>query len=465
MGLSAPSSDFKVSGSPVTTSGTLGFNWTVAPTNADTANAIVKRDANGAFSSGEISAASVGTTTAAVTGTNTVSGIGVLGYATGTSGQGVWGESFGTNFAPNGQGSDGVHGQAHTHKGSGVAGLNSDATGIGVYGQGTGYYSTGTGFGVYGVGNIGVLGEANNASGIGVEGINTATDGIGVFGSGTFAGFFQGSVTVQGSVGATATDNSVEAGGNFLGSANFESDGIPFTGIVGTGGDNHGGIAQGGTGGYFTGGNNFEGGPGGDAIIAEPGGGGSGSVYAGLFMGDVDVQGNLSKGGGSFKIDHPLDPANKYLYHSFVESPDMKNVYDGVIQLDANGEAQIKLPEWFETLNRDFRYQLTCIGGFAPIYISREIANNEFQIAGGRPGMKVSWQVTGIRQDAWANAHRIPIEEEKSDRERGFYLHPELYGAPSQKNVVYARHPELLRPKTNRTPKVHAQTPKSGQRS
>ncbi|HMB90044.1 MAG TPA: hypothetical protein VKP65_04300, partial [Rhodothermales bacterium] len=51
--------------------------------------------------------------------------------------------------------------------------------------------------------------------------------------------------------------------------------------------------------------------------------------YAGLFNGDVWVTGTLSKGGGSFKIDHPLDPANKYLAHSFVESPDMMNVYNG----------------------------------------------------------------------------------------------------------------------------------------
>ena len=47
--------------------------------------------------------------------------------------------------------------------------------------------------------------------------------------------------------------------------------------------------------------------------------------------------------------------------------------------------------------------------------------------------MKVSWQVTGIRQDAWANAHRIPVEEEKPEQERGFYLHPELYSAAEEK--------------------------------
>ncbi|UCE08258.1 MAG: hypothetical protein JSW07_09645, partial [bacterium] len=141
---------------------------------------------------------------------------------------------------------------------------------------------------------------------------------------------------------------------------------------------------------------------------------------AGYFRGSVTVTGTLSKGGGSFKIDHPLDPENKYLCHSFVESPDMKNVYDGVVLLDNRGEAWVELPDWFDALNRDFRYQLTAIGGPGPnLYIAEKIVNNRFKIAGGNPGMEVSWQVTGIRQDAFANAHRILVEEEKSGDERG----------------------------------------------
>ena len=154
--------------------------------------------------------------------------------------------------------------------------------------------------------------------------------------------------------------------------------------------------------------------------------------------GDVNIKGNISKGGGSFKIDHPLDPANKYLYHSFVESPDMMNIYNGVIALDANGEAVVDLPDWFEALNRDFRYQLTAVGAPGPnLYIAEEVASNHFKIAGGKPGSKVSWQVTGIRQDAYANAHRIPTEEEKPLHEQGHYLHPELFGAGPEQTVGY----------------------------
>jgi len=142
--------------------------------------------------------------------------------------------------------------------------------------------------------------------------------------------------------------------------------------------------------------------------------------------GTVHVVGNLTKGGGSFQIDHPLDPANKYLSHSFVESPDMMNIYNGNITTDARGNATVALPDWFEALNQDFRYQLTVIGEFAQAIIAREVQHNRFAIRTNRPHVKVSWQVTGIRHDAYANAHRIQVEEDKGDK-RGTYLHPELF--------------------------------------
>jgi hypothetical protein len=161
------------------------------------------------------------------------------------------------------------------------------------------------------------------------------------------------------------------------------------------------------------------------------------ATTAGYFSGNVTVTGTLSKGGGSFKIDHPLDPENKYLYHSFVESPDMMNIYNGNAVLDSRGEAWVELPEWFGALNRDFRYQLTCIGGFAPVYVAEKISNNRFKIAGGEPHMEISWQVTGIRQDAFANAHRIPVEEEKTGEERGMYLHPTEHGVSETMGMGY----------------------------
>jgi hypothetical protein len=145
--------------------------------------------------------------------------------------------------------------------------------------------------------------------------------------------------------------------------------------------------------------------------------------------GNLHVNGTISKGGGSFKIDHPLDPANKYLSHSFVESPDMMNIYNGNIVTDRRGLATVELPSYFEALNQDFRYQLTVIGQFAQAIVVREITGNHFIIKTSKPAVKVSWQVTGIRHDAYADAHRIQVEEDKG-KERGTYLHPELFNAP-----------------------------------
>jgi len=163
--------------------------------------------------------------------------------------------------------------------------------------------------------------------------------------------------------------------------------------------------------------------------------------YAGYFFGNVYVEGSIYQPLGSVKMDHPLDPENRYLQHSLVESPDMMNVYNGNVVLDERGEAKVELPAYFEALNKDFRYQLTCIGGFAPVFVATEISGNQFAIAGGEPGMKVSWQVSGIRKDPWAEANRIQTEVDKPLKEKGKYLHPEAYGLGKEYGTRY----ELLK--------------------
>src|SRR5260370_18813182 len=100
----------------------------------------------------------------------------------------------------------------------------------------------------------------------------------------------------------------------------------------------------------------------------------------------------------------------------------MMNIYSRNVNRDGNGEAFVPLPDWFQTLNRDFRYQLTCLDGFAPIYVAQRVQGNRFKIAGGRPGMEVSWQVARVRPAAWANAHRIPLEQLNSAEDRAYYL-------------------------------------------
>jgi hypothetical protein len=121
----------------------------------------------------------------------------------------------------------------------------------------------------------------------------------------------------------------------------------------------------------------------------------------------------MEKTGGSFLINHPLDPANLFLSHSFVESPDMMNIYNGSVTTDRHGLATVILPTYFEALNRDFRYQLTPLGQAAQAFVAEKVKGNRFVIKTNKPGVEVSWQVTGIRHDSYANEHRIQVEEPK----------------------------------------------------
>jgi hypothetical protein len=160
--------------------------------------------------------------------------------------------------------------------------------------------------------------------------------------------------------------------------------------------------------------------------------------FAAYFVGKVVVEGEFQnfRRSSTLRIDHPLAPAEKYLDHTSVESSEMKNVYDGVAQLDEDGAAWVELPEWFEALNKDFRYQLTAIGGAAPgLHVAEEIADNRFRIAGGTAGMKVCWQVSGIRNDPGAAANPFEAEQEKPEEERGRYLDPSLYGASEEQRI------------------------------
>jgi hypothetical protein len=172
----------------------------------------------------------------------------------------------------------------------------------------------------------------------------------------------------------------------------------------------------------------------------------SANGVATLFVGRVRVTGYLSNGGGGFTIDHPVDPANKYLSHSFVESSEMLNVYSGTVNTDDDGAARVELPPYFDALNRDFRYQLTGIGELARAIVSEEIKGNEFAIRTDVPRVKVCWQVTGVRGDAWAEAHRVPVVEDKPQAERGRYLHRRLFDntAGIHPGPTTARPTELL---------------------
>jgi len=278
--------------------------------------------------------------------------------------------------------------------GTGIGVLGSSGDGEGVVGE-----AAGTGTGVRGSASAGtaVLGEgfADQGDGTPYGVIGLSDKGVGIHGESQTSNAIEG-VTYGDGHAVQGVHFSAESGAGVFGES-----------VVGNGVEG------------FT----FSRDPSTGAVRGQSVGGGN----AGLFIGNVKVTGSISKGGGGFRIDHPDDPKKMALSHSFVESPEMMNVYSGTVKTDKRGKARVSLPKYFETLNRDFRYQLTAIGQFAQLMVSKEIRNNEFTIESDPPKVKVCWQVTGVRRDAWAEANRIPVEEEKPAGEKGNYLHPELF--------------------------------------
>ena len=387
---------------------------------------------------------------------------GVQGYSDSTAGRGVYGIATSTSGP-----SRGVWGTTASTEGYGVLGWATATTGpaIGVYGtsnssQGTGVLGFGLSQGVWAISNathgLGLFAQSTATTGFGggVRGDASSTSGIGVHGI-AFATTGGNAVGVRGESSSSSGKGVFGWAFSSLGSASGVqgfSSGINGTGVEGLALANAAPSAQRGVSGEVVS-NWFE-------AYAVAGFAPSGA-YAGHFSGRVHVNGSLSKASGSFKIDHPLDPANKYLYHSFVESPDMKNIYDGLVTTDGDGFATVAMPDWFSALNRDFRYQLTVIGKgvWAQARVYEPLADGRFVIQTDRPDVQVSWQVTGIRQDAYAERNRIPVEEDKPEKLRGKYLHPEEWGQPEEAGIEYERLPSRRRGMADLSPPATAPRP------
>lgn len=385
--LAAPASDFKVSGSPITGAGTLNLAWTVAPTGSNTANAIVKRDGSGNFAANTVTATTVNAVDVQASDAvivNTTNFNAVVGFSSSTNATAVSALASATSGPARG-----VEGQTNS----------SDLSAMGV------------------------LGVANATSGdaIGVNGVSLSSTGLGVLGQGgssslsktaqqerSFPTGILGDSSLSGSVGVLATaDDGLAL--KALNNSNFTTLWAENFGV-------------------------------GDVLFAD---GTAGSVR-------IDTSGTVHASGGfvtgfalQSRMDHPLDPTGKYLTHASIESSEMLNLYTGNAILGADGSAAVPLPDWFTALNEDFRYQLTPIGGFAQLYIAEEITGSQFRIAGGRGGMKVSWQVTGVRRDAYAKMHPLVVESEKQGDERGHYLHPDAFGQPLEMGITAVRRAKL----------------------
>jgi hypothetical protein len=386
-----------------------GSTVKVGQTNTGTATTTVRNTASPAASTA-LQAVGTGSDAIALRGIADTgsAALGVLGHA--TSGYGV-----------RGIGRYGVRGEGTTR---GVNGVASASGGLGVYGQAS------SGYGVRGDGNgIGVYGAASAPGGTGVQG--TASGNSAAWGVGGIT------TTGHGVHGESSTGDGVHGSGT--GSGGIGVYGIGVNGVRGEGRDpNHTGVIGFGYYGTYGAGTNtgvYANGPLG--LYASTS---SFSGAAASFLGNVNVNGVLSKSSGAFLIDHPLDPANRYLAHSFVESPDMLNVYSGAARLNAKGKATVRLPRYFEALNKDHRVQLTPVGAPAPdLHLARKVDGNSFAIAGGRPGQEVFWQVTGVRQDAWANKHRIKVDTAKKAKDRGKFLNPEVHGARRSQGITFRK--------------------------
>lgn len=330
---------------------------------------------------------------------------------------GIYGE--GENF--------GVLGRAYGLWGgdkAGVGGIGEGENTTGVYGLVNGQGSVA----VLGVStnsaNVGVRGTAIGANSWGIHGISQGTNGVALVGHGAWSG--------------------VDATGVFYGIETRATDplsyGINATGgVIGVRGQASDAAGRGLYGEGYVGVEGFSN----SSATASAGVYGRGGNYAGFFNGATAVLGSFVASSKNFRIDHPQNPANQYLQHASIESDQMLNLYSGNLTLDNQGRGKVSLPNWFELLNHSFSYQLTSLGASSPLFIAAEIKNGQFEIAGGLPGQRVCWLVTGVRQDAWAKANPLEVEKAKPGLEQGTYLHPELYGQTVEKTLLYRPAPVL----------------------
>ena len=267
----------------------------------------------------------------------------------------------------------------------GVYGRSDSPNGYGIQARNGGVEGTGAAVQAIGVNNDGIDASTDNASRYAVKAVNNGAGGLAIYASGGSG------VGVHG----TSSTN-IGVGGYSDGSRGVS--GVSSTGF---------------------------------GVYGE-----SGSSYAGYFVGPLyasSAHANIK----AFRIDHPVDPANKILMHSCVESNERKLVYDGVVTTDDMGDATVELPGYFGALNGDLRYQLTVLGGFAQAIVKRKVEGNRFVIATSEPGTEVCWQVTGIRQDAYSKAHPLVVEALKTGRDKGRYLTPLEHGKPESAGVDY----------------------------
>jgi hypothetical protein len=336
-----------------------------------------------------------------------------------------------TNVSSNATGIFGWTSNSGANSTRGVYGRADGNNSFGVYGKQNGA-APGSGAAVYGEGNEnnGVAGVTTTNASYGVFGDNTAVGGIGVYGQNQTTDEVNVSVGVWGEA---------QGGGVFILFLLFPSAGVhgSHTRTSGTT------IAAGVWGETFD--------PDADGVYAinwDDTAGATGLFattlatddnYAGYFSGNVFSTGSFSTATALTVMDHPLDPTNAVLQHAGVVSSERLTVYSGNAKIGANGEATVELPDWFDAVNSDLRYQLTAVGKQAQAWIKSGVKGNKFVIGSDTAGATISWQVSGVRADAYAKAKPFKAVEKKTGAAKGKYLHPTAHGEAASAGVDYVR--------------------------
>ena len=161
--------------------------------------------------------------------------------------------------------------------------------------------------------------------------------------------------------------------------------------------------------------------------------------WAGEFNGNVLVSGTVSGAGPTAVMDHPSDPDGSFLYQSAVVSSDRTTLYSGNVKVGKDKESTVALPDYFEAINGDPRYQLTVVGKQAQAWIKSGVKDNKFVIATDTEDVDVSWQVSGVRADAWAKSKPFKDSVKKTGQAKGKYLHAEAHGQKPEAGMHYER--------------------------
>jgi hypothetical protein len=322
VGLSAPSTDFTVTGSPVTGSGTLGLNWNVAPTSSNTANAIVKRDSTGSFAATEavLSDNSIGQAVLALSSVpNAITIYGQASATTGT-GYGIKGDTSSSD-----RNAVGVYGYADSSTGNakGVLGYAGSSSGIGVRGESFSPSTVGSDTSV----GAGIWGDTGVQQSIAVLG--TADDGVAVF--------------AQNNSSAYAASTSVNQDGYGLEVVNDSPSGYA-TAVFG----------------------NAENSAPGNHVL---------TVLGGAFGGQctIDVSGNLGCTGSKSAVV-PVDKGTRKVALYAIEGPENWFEDAGGGQL-VNGSAIVQIePTFAQTINTEMEYRvfLTPNGDCKGLYVTQK---------------------------------------------------------------------------------------------